>query len=103
MLGALHVVGDGAYTIGVTGYNSSAKFHDSALFVCRAKIFQEFAEFGFVIWCKFYFILRNNEEVILPLVAADSRTARPIAEGALMRLSAGARCFRSYRAYFGLD
>ena len=44
-----------------------------------------------------------NEEVILPLVQADSRTARPIAEGALMRLSAGARCFRGYRAHLGLD
>lgn len=43
-----------------------------------------------------------NEEVILPLVKADSTTARPIAEGALMRLSSGARCFRRYRAHFGL-
>lgn len=43
-----------------------------------------------------------NEEVIFPLVQADSRTARPIAEGALMRLTGGARCFRCYRAHFGL-
>ena len=43
-----------------------------------------------------------NEEVLLPLVSADARLARPIAEGALMRLAAGARCFRRYRAHFGL-
>jgi hypothetical protein len=44
-----------------------------------------------------------NEEVIYPLVQADPRTARPIAEGALMRLASGARCFRRYRAHFGLQ
>ncbi len=44
-----------------------------------------------------------NEEVLFPLVQADARTARPIAEGALMRLASGARCFRRYRAHFGLD
>lgn len=38
-----------------------------------------------------------NREVIGPLVAADPRLARPIAEGALMRLNAGARCFERYR------
>jgi hypothetical protein len=38
-----------------------------------------------------------NREVIFPLVAADPRLAQPIAEGALMRLSAGARCFERYR------
>jgi hypothetical protein len=38
-----------------------------------------------------------NREVIGPLVEADPRLARPIAEGALMRLSAGARCFERYR------
>ena len=43
-----------------------------------------------------------NKEVLLPLVQADARTARPIAEGALMRLASGARCFRRYRAHFGL-
>lgn len=42
-----------------------------------------------------------NEEVIYCLVEADPRTARPIAEGALMRLASGARCFRRYRAHFG--
>lgn len=41
-----------------------------------------------------------NSEVIAPLVADDSRTARWIAEGALMRLSAGERCFACYRARF---
>ena len=38
-----------------------------------------------------------NREVIAPLVGADPRTRRPIAEGALMRLNAGARCFARYR------
>jgi hypothetical protein len=39
-----------------------------------------------------------NEHVILPLVAQDARCARAIAEGALMRLAADARCHRRYRA-----
>jgi hypothetical protein len=39
-----------------------------------------------------------NSEVLRPLVAADPSLARPIAEGALMRLRAGARCFERYRA-----
>ncbi len=43
-----------------------------------------------------------NEEVLFPLVQADSRNARPIAEGALMRLASGERCFQRYRANFGL-
>ncbi len=38
-----------------------------------------------------------NREIIQPLVAASPETARPIAEGALMRLNAGARCFARYR------
>jgi hypothetical protein len=38
-----------------------------------------------------------NREVIAPLVAADPRVAPAIAEGALMRLHAGARCFERYR------
>jgi hypothetical protein len=43
-----------------------------------------------------------NREVIEPLVAADPGAARPIAEGALLRLSAGARCFERYRRELGL-
>jgi len=43
-----------------------------------------------------------NEEVIAPLVEADPSRARPIAEGALMRLLAGARCFGRYRAHFNV-
>ena len=43
-----------------------------------------------------------NAEVIGPLVTADSRTAMAIAEGALMRLNAGARCFEVYRLHFGI-
>jgi hypothetical protein len=39
-----------------------------------------------------------NREVLLPLVKADSRVAPLLAEGALMRLRAGARCFERYRA-----
>jgi hypothetical protein len=38
-----------------------------------------------------------NSEIIRPLVAADPATARPIAEGAVLRLRAGARCFDRYR------
>jgi hypothetical protein len=43
-----------------------------------------------------------SAEVIAPLVASDPAVARPIAEGALMRLAAGARCFDAYRCHFGL-
>jgi hypothetical protein len=39
-----------------------------------------------------------NREVIRPLVAADPRVRAAIAEGALMRLHAGARCHARYRA-----
>lgn len=38
-----------------------------------------------------------QSEVLCSLVEQDPRTARPIAEGALMRLQAGARCFSRYR------
>ena len=38
-----------------------------------------------------------NAEVIAPLVQQDARAATWIAEGALMRLAAGARCFVDYR------
>jgi hypothetical protein len=38
-----------------------------------------------------------NREVLRTLVARDSRVCRAIAEGALMRLRAGARCFVRYR------
>lgn len=40
-----------------------------------------------------------NDEVIAPLVSADRSLTGPIAEGALMRLNAGARCFERYRAH----
>jgi hypothetical protein len=43
-----------------------------------------------------------NREVLRPLVEADPRVAWPIAEGALMRLEAGARCFARYRRELGL-
>lgn len=39
-----------------------------------------------------------NEKVLKPLVAQDPRRATAIAEGALIRLTAGARCFERYRA-----
>jgi hypothetical protein len=42
-----------------------------------------------------------NREVLRPLVAADPNTAPAIAEGALMRLRAGARCFERYRRELG--
>lgn len=38
-----------------------------------------------------------NREVLAPLVLGEPRAARAIAEGALMRLRAGARCFERYR------
>jgi hypothetical protein len=41
-----------------------------------------------------------NREIIHPLVAENPATARPIAEGALLRLRAGARCFDRYRREF---
>lgn len=44
-----------------------------------------------------------NSEVIRPLVAADPEVAVAIAEGALMRLEAGARCFARYRRELRLD
>jgi len=40
--------------------------------------------------------------VIAPLVAEQPQVARAIAEGALMRLSAGERCFVRYRRELGL-
>lgn len=43
-----------------------------------------------------------NREVLYSLVAENSDLAIPIAEGALMRLNAGARCFARYRREFGL-
>lgn len=43
-----------------------------------------------------------NREVIHSLVDADESLARPIAEGALMRLAAGARCYERYRQEFNL-
>lgn len=43
-----------------------------------------------------------NHEIILPLVSKDFRLARAIAEGALMRLRAGERCFLRYRKDLGL-
>jgi hypothetical protein len=39
-----------------------------------------------------------NAKVIAPLVAEDPRRATAMAEGALIRLTAGARCFERYRA-----
>jgi Iron-containing redox enzyme len=44
-----------------------------------------------------------NREVIQPLVAADPTLAAPIAEGALLRLRAGARCFDRYRTEFAAE
>ncbi|HEY6910239.1 MAG TPA: iron-containing redox enzyme family protein [Myxococcales bacterium] len=44
-----------------------------------------------------------NREVLLPLVAQEPRAAQAIAEGALMRLRAGARCFARYRRELGLQ
>lgn len=43
-----------------------------------------------------------NAKVVRPLVEEDSRRARAMAEGALIRLTAGARCFETYRHALGL-
>lgn len=40
-----------------------------------------------------------NREVLHPLVAEDPRRARAIAEGALIRLTCGERCFERYRTH----
>ena len=44
-----------------------------------------------------------NREVLTTLVAEQPDLARPIAEGALLRLRAGARCFERYRHELGLN
>ena len=41
--------------------------------------------------------------MLRPLVAANPACARPLAEGALLRLSAGAKCFERYRRELGLE
>ncbi|MGZ4777818.1 MAG: iron-containing redox enzyme family protein [Thermoanaerobaculia bacterium] len=43
-----------------------------------------------------------NSEIIAPLIESDPSLTRPIAEGALMRLQAGARCFDRYRRELGV-
>ncbi|MEO6946581.1 MAG: iron-containing redox enzyme family protein [Nitrobacter sp.] len=44
-----------------------------------------------------------NSQAIMPLVMADSHAAAAIAEGALMRLQCGARCFDRYRKHFNFQ
>lgn len=44
-----------------------------------------------------------NREVLRPLVAAHPGAAQFVAEGALMRLNCGARCFARYRAELWSD
>ena len=44
-----------------------------------------------------------NREALRPLVEEDPRRATAIAEGALIRLRCGERCFEAYRAHFGLE
>ncbi|WP_374549353.1 iron-containing redox enzyme family protein [Sphingobium yanoikuyae] len=43
-----------------------------------------------------------NDEAIRPLVEEDPRRATAMAEGALIRLHCGARCFSRYRAHLGV-
>ena len=43
-----------------------------------------------------------NAEAIRPSVEEDPRRARAMAEGALMRLTCGQRCFEHYREIFGI-
>ncbi|MBV9862936.1 MAG: iron-containing redox enzyme family protein [Alphaproteobacteria bacterium] len=42
-----------------------------------------------------------NREILRSLVVAEPRAATALAEGALLRLRCGARCFRRYRREFG--
>lgn len=44
-----------------------------------------------------------NEQVLRPLLAADPRCARALAEGALLRLGFGQRCFARYRRELGVS
>lgn len=44
-----------------------------------------------------------NNEVIYSLVKSNPETAKPIAEGALMRLCCGAKCYESYKKHFGIQ
>lgn len=44
-----------------------------------------------------------NAEAILPLVREDPARATAMAEGALLRLRCGERCFERYRAHFALE
>jgi hypothetical protein len=44
-----------------------------------------------------------NAEAIVPLVEGQPRVATAIAEGALMRLECGRRCFERYRKEFGFE
>jgi hypothetical protein len=43
-----------------------------------------------------------NKEVLRPLVEAEPGNAFALAEGALLRLHAGYRCFNAYRRHFGI-
>ncbi len=43
-----------------------------------------------------------NDEAIRPMVAEDPRRATAMAEGALIRLKCGERCFDRYRAHLGI-
>ena len=44
-----------------------------------------------------------NSEVIYSLIKSNPKTAKPIAEGALMRLNSGAKCYEKYRNYFAFE
>ena len=44
-----------------------------------------------------------NKEVIYSLVKTIPQTAKPIAEGALMRLNCGAKCYEAYKKHFGIQ
>lgn len=44
-----------------------------------------------------------NAEVLAPLVEEEPRAARAIAEGALLRLTAGQRCFEHYRRHLMVE
>jgi hypothetical protein len=71
------------------------------------KVYQGLNRLGVSLEAQRYFRLHStldikhsaswNQEVIEPLLAANPDLALPIAEGALMRLNAGARCFKRYR------
>lgn len=77
------------------------------------KVYRGLKRLGFSSQSQRYYLLHStldvkhseawNKEVIEPLIQEDPSLMGPIAEGALMRLNAGARCFRRYRSHLWIQ